>query len=247
MVQHPALRTIVRARRVGACDAQIAYQAPQGLLRFPEIARIGEPVVHLQVDVGGPLAAPGGPQLLVPDALQVRRLAAGSRRGDEQVAAEVEVPVQKFRVVGLGEGLDPSIGRLGRGRVTELQLHSREQRGEVVHVTAAQLVEGALGGAIDVSARGSHRVPVDVAIVPEAGRVAEKNGDSAGVRHLESPVCRAHRSTVMHDTSDCRKAQPGLVPGACPRARRVVPRLYLPRQEQSVALPSSATCVLLLR
>ncbi len=43
----------------------------KGLVAHSEIARFGEPVGHLDVDVGVIIAGPGGPVAVVPDALQV--------------------------------------------------------------------------------------------------------------------------------------------------------------------------------
>ena len=79
-------------------------------------------------------------------------------------------------------------------------------------MTSPQLVVRDRRGAIDVSARGGHGVTVDVAEILEARPVAEEDRHRAGVRDLEAPVCRAHRTAIVQDTSDRRKTQPWLGP-----------------------------------
>ena len=102
-------------------------------------------------------------------------------------------------------------------------------------------------GAIDVSARGGHGITVDVAVVPEARRVAEEDRHRTGVRHLETPVCRAHAATLVQHANDRGKAQPRLVPRSGPRVWRVLPWLHLPGHEQAVASRRLDTHALLRR
>ena len=56
-----------------------------------QIRQLRRPGVHLGVDVGGVLAAPGGIEVLVPDPLEVGRLRPRPARRDHQVAAVLHV------------------------------------------------------------------------------------------------------------------------------------------------------------
>ena len=88
--------------RLAAGDGHVVDQVEQRLVALGEVGHLHRPVVHLGVDVDGLLAVPGRLELIVPDPLQVGRLAARPAAGDQQVAAELEVEGRQLRVVLLG-------------------------------------------------------------------------------------------------------------------------------------------------
>ena len=86
-----AARTVVHPRGLRPASRSSSSRSNSGSWHSREVADLGGPVVHLGVDVDRVLAAPGGVQVVVPEALEVRRLAARPRAGDQQVAAKLEV------------------------------------------------------------------------------------------------------------------------------------------------------------
>ena len=129
-------------RRAG--DRQLLGHPEQRLVALGEVGGIGQPVVHLEVDVGRVLAAPGRIDLLVPDALQVGGLTAGPRRGDHQVAAVLDVE-RGERGIGVRRvGRDALIGRqVGDRRRAEIDREAAEQPLVVGDVRGAEIAVAA--------------------------------------------------------------------------------------------------------
>ena len=96
---------------------EILQRVEQRQVAFGEVGLFHRPVVHFGVDVVGVLAVPGGLVGIVPEALQVGRLAAGTAGADHQVAAELEEQGDQRGVAAVGEGGDALVGgKLGGGR-----------------------------------------------------------------------------------------------------------------------------------
>ena len=94
-----------------------------------------------------------GAQRVVPDALQVRRLGARPRGGDQQVAAELEQQRGELRVVDARVLRDPHVGGLvGRRGAAQVERRAAEQPLVVGHVPAAQVVEADGAGRVEVAA-----------------------------------------------------------------------------------------------
>ena len=89
VVRDPAACAVELARGVGAGARDVLDEGEERLDRVVHAEHRGRPVVHLGVDVDGVVRRPGRAQLVVPDALQVRRRAARPRAGREQVRAEL--------------------------------------------------------------------------------------------------------------------------------------------------------------
>ncbi len=78
-------------------------------MHLGEIGDLGGPIVLLEVDVGGVVAAPRRKDVLVPKALKGGWDAWGAGAADEQVSAELEVEFFEIGVV-LGEvGVAPQL------------------------------------------------------------------------------------------------------------------------------------------
>src|SRR5690242_19193694 len=76
----PAARAVMNTSRARSVLHQLRHHAQQRLVTLREIRRLDGPVVHLRVDVDGVLAFPRRGHQVVPDALQVGRLRAWTRR-----------------------------------------------------------------------------------------------------------------------------------------------------------------------
>lgn len=90
MMSHPPVTIIIVPGGPGPSLGKVFDQAEQRLMAFRKIADLRRPVVHFDVDIGGILAAPGRQNGLVPDALEVGCLSAGSAAGDQEIPAELE-------------------------------------------------------------------------------------------------------------------------------------------------------------
>ncbi len=74
---YPARLAIRLSCRARAGVAEIFNQRRQRLGAIAQIARLRRPVVHLHIDVCRPVTTPWRLHLVVPNALEIRRLRAG--------------------------------------------------------------------------------------------------------------------------------------------------------------------------
>ena len=214
----PAARAVVHARGDRARDREILHHRHQRLHAFGEIRRLGGPVVHLGVDVDGVLRAPGRQQLVVPQALQVRRLRAGARTADEQVARVLEIQRRELRVVAGLRIADAHVGRLfARRRCRQFERHAAEQLLMVRDVRRAQRVESLGGRRLDLRTRGGFRIARHVIEAPEARgdgdeheRGVRAGHDELAVAQLIVPPC----GITAHARLETQ------LPRRCPAARR---------------------------
>ncbi len=202
VVQHPAARVVVLLRGDGAGLRQVLEGVEQRQVAFGEVGLLHRPVVHFGVDVVGVLAVPGGLVGIVPDALQVGGLPAGTAGADHQVAAVLEEQRDQRRVVARGEGGDALVGgQFGGGRGAEVERHAAEQRLVIANVLGAQRVvtlvtERGEGGV--VARLGVGR---DVAVVLEVGGAGQDEGGGVGAvaSSVASSACRASRGALEAD------------------------------------------------
>ena len=68
-------------------------------MKLGEIAGLCQPVIHLDVNVEVVVRRPWWLFICIPNTLQVRRKATGTRRGDQEVATELEVGFHEIGVV----------------------------------------------------------------------------------------------------------------------------------------------------
>ena len=76
-----------------------ADQIDEGLMKLCEIAGLSQPVIHLDIDVEVVVRGPWWLFISIPNTLQVRRKAARTRRGDQEIAAELVVGFHEIGVV----------------------------------------------------------------------------------------------------------------------------------------------------
>ena len=130
----------------------------------------------------------GAPHLVVPEALEIRRLGAGTAARDEQVAAVLEEQGHEPRV--LHAGLRDALvgGRLGRGPA-QVQLDATHERPVVGDVSLPQIEPGLRSRSLQVrSGEGPGLPPLRhrrSVVSGKAGGRAQEEGDLAGVTHLQ--------------------------------------------------------------
>ena len=207
MVQHPAARVVLFFGGDGAGCRQVLERVEQRQLALGKVGFFHRPIIHLGVDVVGILAVPGRIIRLVPQALQVGRLAAGAAGGDHQVTAELEQQRHQLWIAAGGEGADAFIGgKRGGGRRAQVQRHAVEQALEVGYMLGAQGVEAG------AAHRGQHGIVTrlgvggDVLVVLEIGGARQNQGGGVGVRNGDLPAARSTPAAYGLNHQPCFEA-----------------------------------------
>ena len=204
----PALvDAVVVARRVLSVGRQCLYEAVEGCGHLRHVRHECGPVVLLEVDVHGVVAAPGRPQVGCPESLQVRWHALGARRGDEQIAPILEVECLQVSALPalVGIVLQQHVGSLrGHGVVlpAESQLHAVVDGLVVSEVTLVELVVAVVlrvpqvvGGLFEIGCALSDGVLVEAV---EARLVHDIDDSLLGVADGERRVLCRHLSVGLH-------------------------------------------------
>ena len=99
-----------------------ADQIDEGLMKLGEIAGLCQPIIHLDVDIEVIVRGPWRLFISIPNTLQVRWEAARTRRGDQEVAAELVVGFHEIGVVmvALLQALEAVFGGFCEEVVTRL-------------------------------------------------------------------------------------------------------------------------------
>ena len=106
---------------------------------FGEVRRLGEPVVHLDVDVGMVVGEPGGLVAVVPKALQIGREET-ARAGRQQIAAVLEHEHFQMRI---GRALAVFVEALVdwfRRRGSHIEDHAAHEPGEIGHMRSTKFI-----------------------------------------------------------------------------------------------------------
>jgi len=236
--QHQPGGVVVGARGVPPRLGEVGDQVEERLVALGEAGGLGRPVVHLDVDVGRPVGVPGRGDLGVPDALEVRRLGAGPRGGDQQVAAVGEEQGGEARVgaAGFGGG-EAFTGRAVRRvrRAVEAERGGAEEPAVVGQVLGAQLLvvlsPGARQPPAGLGERGLRAVGL-LAPAPVAGTDGDQHHRFVGAGDGESvPVGADLPADGVHAQ---RGGEPRTPLGP------VVGRVLLPARELGRARPRTA-------
>ena len=91
MVRHPAVRAVHAQRHLRPVRLHPAQVVEKRQVHLGQVAHLRAPVVHFRVDVDGVLAVPRRVEIVVPNALQIRRQRAGTRASREQIAPEGKI------------------------------------------------------------------------------------------------------------------------------------------------------------
>ena len=87
VVRHPAVRAVHAQRHLRPVRLHPAQVVEKRQVHLGQVAHLRAPVVHFRVDVDGVLAVPRRVEIVVPNALQIRRQRAGTRASREQIAS----------------------------------------------------------------------------------------------------------------------------------------------------------------
>jgi hypothetical protein len=124
---HPAARAVHHlAVRAPVCG-EVHHHRRERLDAFPEVARLGGPVIHLGVDVDGVFAVPRRVMESFQMPCKIRGLAAGPRTANQQIARELKIERGQLRIVAVGKMRDALVRRqLHRVRLAEVQFNAAE-------------------------------------------------------------------------------------------------------------------------
>ncbi len=126
----------------------------------------------------------GGFMLSFHSPCKIRRLAAGTRTTDQQVAAELKIERGELRVVAIGEIPNPLVRRqLHRVGRAQIKGHAPEQSLMFLDVRGEQLVETFPRGGGDLAFDNLFRIAAHVVVTLVAGRQGDQDGDRIGVGH----------------------------------------------------------------
>ena len=158
-MRHPARAAVVDLGGAAAAFGQHGDIVEEGVDQFRQVADLGEPVIHLNVDVDVVVGAPRRFIVLAPDALQIRR-EFSARAGYQQIAAEIEIQLGQPRIVfGLG---DPAVGRnIGSApRIGQREAAAPEHRFEIRAVLAEDRIPSGGDGSLDAFPADGERVKI---------------------------------------------------------------------------------------
>ena len=102
---------VVALRGDGCGGARVVDEIEEGSVEVSEVGAVGQPVVHLSVDIDGVLGTPGRIDGFVPDALQVGGEGSGAGARDEHVAAVLKIDGEEMDVfASVFDVLDSLVG-----------------------------------------------------------------------------------------------------------------------------------------
>ena len=193
VMRHPAAGAVHGAGRDGTRLAQFTDELEQGLGGLRKACHLGRPVVHLRVDVDGVFAVPGSVRLVVPDALEIRGLAAGLGTADQEITPVVEQQGHHPHVVAAIEGIQAPVGgqfRIFPGR--KIQPDPVVLGGIQGRMPLLQMTENLLFSR-------SHRlvylclwIPGDIVIIHIIGGAGDVDGGIRGAADIESVLGGTH-------------------------------------------------------
>ena len=199
VVEYPSVHAVHYPGRLLAALVQFVYHLEQRLSEVGQVAGLGEPVVHLEIDVGRVLGVPDRCERIVPDALQVGRFAAGLGAADEKVAPVIEIGRDEVLVPGVREVGDAHIGVASVGRAPKVE-------GDAVHVVLEDLdmvFPGLLIALFDcgvqVFSGPGGRVGADVFPVDEIGGDGGVDGGCVGVFHRNHASVRGRLLSAFEE------------------------------------------------
>ena len=200
-MRHPTARVVILLGRLAPRLYQRGDELVQRLLQFRQVANQGGPVVHLHIDVQVPVAVPWRLDFLGPDALQIRRQAAGAGGTDQEIPAEVEIERGQGGIrVPLGKARQARIGGQGAVRSRwQVKLDPVEPFLVVRPLRGPQILEGFGRRLIEIRRRRRERVAqLPASKPPVVGGRGEKQDHLLGIGDHEIVALRLHRSPARH-------------------------------------------------
>ena len=236
VMKHPPAAAVHLFRGARAADAQIVDHVPERGATLGDVGDLAGPVVHLEVDVGRVLAFPRRVEQLVPHALEIGGLRAGTTRGDEHVPAVLEEECCESRIGvepafdGVGDrrvlaagaagiaGFTDAAEALVRGKIggigaPEIECDAAEEFLEVGDVGSLERVVVLPVELCEILLAASGGVGGDVLETDEVRRRDEQKGRSVGVAHLDL-IAVALRAAACCEHAQARlEFHPRLVAG----------------------------------
>ena len=197
-------------------------------MEFRQVGQLRRPVVHLRVDVGRVVAAPGGLEAGIPDALQVGGLATRLRAADQQVASELEIGRHERCILGPLEGQQAVIDRpVLVVRPTQVQFHPVELLLVGSDVGGKRPVVS-LRGILQVSSVARVRIARHVLVVDEIRSQGDMQQQLRRALHAQGLASGAHpaapgRHPGVIDIAD-RALDAALVVGLALQAQEIAAR-----------------------
>ena len=111
-------------------------------MAFRQIANLGRPVVHLDVDVDMVIRIPGWYQLIVPDPLQIGRQVPRPGTADQQVASEIEIEGGQTGIGAvLRDTVQPDVsGQIRHGRGSQIERDPAEEALVLLHMVGQHFI-----------------------------------------------------------------------------------------------------------
>ncbi len=229
----------------GAVPAEIPHKAQQDLMHLGETGRLGRPVILLQVDVDGVVAAPRRFHAFVPQTLQVRRDPFRPGRGDQKISSVLIVKRFQLRV------------RFAEVRVTlELDVGGKDADGvwrraqvdgdAVEQALVIRFVPGQEPGETGRLRSGEIRIGHCLVRLPFLHRILVEPVETAGIDHIQSGF--AHALEFQNAVPDGRRT--ALDIGGKARAEMDAPLRVIPvflrtdeflREVAGVGMPGGIT------
>ena len=192
--RRPALlvRTEVLHRHVVKRFLHRTDEVKERQVAFGEVRDLRAPIAHLEVDVVVVVARPGRMDLVVPDALQVKRQVPGTRSRDEHVASVLVHERLKLRIrQRLAVLRKPLVRRQFRGlgiRLAEVKGHPPVERAVVRDMRRAELLErlgSRAGDRLLIALRGILALPVRLEVLLVIRSERKERVEARRARHLE--------------------------------------------------------------
>ena len=197
VMRDPAAGAVHLPGRSRPGDRQILDQRRHRIHRLLEVRGERRPVVHLGVDVDRVLAAPRRREAVVPDPLQVGRLRAGTRAGDEQVAGVVEVERRQGRIAARGERGDTLVdGHRRARRRPKVERDAIEELAMVPDVGVTQRLDWCDGRAIEGGHDRRGGVTADVVEASVARGRGDEQRDRVGAADDDGITGRGSRAAA---------------------------------------------------
>src|SRR5262245_4188918 len=140
VMNHKAPRVVEVFGNAAPVIERVVDEIEQRLVKLREVGDLRGPVIHFGIDVDRVLAIPRWFELLVPNALKIRRHRTGPAAGDQQIPAELKVQSLEG---GIGRSLLYTLQAFVRGDIrrsgAELEFYTAKEPLVVGYVRGAEL------------------------------------------------------------------------------------------------------------
>ena len=196
VMHHPATGLVIFTRRCPAGFRHFLCHLKKGLMHRREIQHLRRPVVHLCVDVGRVLAAPGWRQEVIPDALKIGGSRPWTGGRNEQVAPVLNVQGHKRRILHPCKFVDAPVRRfISLRRPPQIDRKPVEMCPVFPHMRGPDARPGLSRQRFPGRPDTRHRIPRDVLVINiiRAGRQVQFRSTCTFDHH--PPIADTHPTT----------------------------------------------------